>query len=382
MRRWKPLLFSLAATVFALALLEGGASLAMRALGYPRHRPAAPSNPFHPYLGWEHAPGIVLTKETGCGCPPSAILTGPDGRPVTPIAYPRPALLVVLTGGSSAAGIGASDNRHAVAGVLERLLSERLGIKAELVNLAVRGYQSFQEMLVLRKYLLEEKADMVIALSGRNDAHMGAMDPDIRFATLPPRSFAVAEEVRRLEQGKGHLNVLPALRSASAFADLMARMAEKGSGNGVWDKWNVRGEPRVFTEGVPRRVKIMAENFAMMDRLCKEHGAAFYMVLQPTAFSSRRVFSPEEMECLDLSSVKHTLLARYERAFYQRYLSSAPSYARLDLSTALDEGKGMLFVDNCHYSDLGSELLAEKILEFVSEEAKSRAAKNSGAGAR
>jgi hypothetical protein len=170
--------------------------------GTYRNRVNQVDNPYHPYLGYVHAPNSTydISKATsGEG----TLVTDENGYSVTPaFSYANPEITVAITGGSTIFGVGSSDNSTTVPSILEKLINERLKVQAEVVNLALRGSQSFQEMLLVDRFLAEKKADFVLAITGRNDASQAIEEPTVEGAFLKKHIWDNAVTlVHRAEKG-------------------------------------------------------------------------------------------------------------------------------------------------------------------------------------
>ena len=208
------------------------------------------SSPFHPYLGWIHAAGIEIdtTKSVMPGRSTS-IATDATGASITPLAHPEPELHLAVLGGSTIFGVGSSDNAHTVPSQLERLIVEETGIRAEVHNYAVRGYQSFQEMLWLYRRIQEQPLDLVLAISGRNDAHNAISYPEAEYAFLPPPVWEnTVGPVHALERGSaGRLvQVNPSvLRQYSYTFDLIKRLSTVPSSRNIAGFWGGQVDPRI-----------------------------------------------------------------------------------------------------------------------------------------
>jgi hypothetical protein len=114
------------------------------------------NNPFHPYLGYVHAPNITFEISKGLSRKMS-VATDENGYSITPsYSHVDPDITIIVTGGSTIFGVGSSDNSTTVPSILERLINQRLNKRAEVVNLALRGGQSFQEMLLVDPFLAEQ----------------------------------------------------------------------------------------------------------------------------------------------------------------------------------------------------------------------------------
>src|SRR5207253_588568 len=78
---------------------------------------------------------------------------------------------VIVLGGSTAFGSGASSEAATVPGALERLLIPRApeGRSIEVLNAGVPGYDAWQELTVLESKVLEAQPDLVVVLDGFED---------------------------------------------------------------------------------------------------------------------------------------------------------------------------------------------------------------------
>ena len=93
------------------------------------------------------------------------------GRPETPIKYEKPELNIAITGGSVIFGIGSSNNENSIPSLIEKKIYDNYAIKAEVTNLGVRAYNYYQEMMILYYYLVDNKPDIIISLSGFNEVN-------------------------------------------------------------------------------------------------------------------------------------------------------------------------------------------------------------------
>jgi hypothetical protein len=78
---------------------------------------------------------------------------------------------VILLGGSTAFGRYATSDENSIAGQLEKLMNEqeKKPICWEVINLAIPGFISYQEMMMLFLHGFQYKPDYVISLTGIND---------------------------------------------------------------------------------------------------------------------------------------------------------------------------------------------------------------------
>ena len=244
-------------------------------------------NPYHPYLGYVHAPNFIFEVSKG-PIRGMRLATDENGYSITPsYAHAQPDITIVVTGGSTIFGVGSTDNSTTVPSILERLINERLNIRAEVVNLALRGGKTFQEMLLVDRFLAENHADLVLAVSGVNEASGANDDPTVEGAFLGKHVWNNAvSTVHRAERGEFMLiNLTSKLRSWSHTYDLLYRpfdkfkKKEESSSPAGPSKPNLRREAFITNK---QRAKIAATHYAATDQISKMNGAKFIMLLQPT----------------------------------------------------------------------------------------------------
>jgi lysophospholipase L1-like esterase len=298
-------------------------------------------HPFHPYLGYVQAPNFTFTT-------------------------------IVVTGGSTMFGVGSSDNSTTVPSILERLINERLNIRTEVVNLALRGGQSFQEMLLVDQFFAENHANLVLAISGRNDASQAFFEPTVEGAFLKKHVWDNAVSlVQRAERGEFMLiNFESKLRSWSYTFDLLYRQ---------FDKFRKKGESR-SSSGLPKpslrrevstsinkRAKITATHYAATDQISEMNGARFIMFLQPTPYY-KNDWTEEEVVGIRRKYESEDMMEKYRRhehEFYNAFRKIEKPFHFVDLSSIFSESNETLYIDQCHYNDLAAEKFAERILASI-----------------
>jgi lysophospholipase L1-like esterase len=300
------------------------------------------------------------------------LVTDDNGFSITPsFSFANPDVTIVTTGGSTIFGVGSSDNASTVPSILERLINQRLNIRAEVVNVALRGAQSFQEMLLVNRFLAENRADLVLAITGRNDASAYFHDPTVEGSFLNKTVWHNAVPlVHRAERSEFVvIGLQTKLRTWSYTYDLLYRWLgpSKNSKRPVDPpKPNLRREAVIHME---KRAKITATHFVAADQISKMYGAGFVLILQPTLFDKdtwteeeirritkmRQIFGPDGFKKYQQN----------EDEFYDALIEIEKPYHFIDLSNIFLESKETLFIDNCHYNDLAAEKFAEKIFESI-----------------
>ena len=341
--------------------------------GTYRERVKQVANPYHPYLGYVHAPNATynISKENlGKG----TLLTDENGYSITPsFSYSNPDMTIAVTGGSTIFGVGSSDNSTTVPSILERIINERLKVRAEVVNLALRGSQSFQEMLLVDRFLAENKADLVLAITGRNDASQAIAEPVVEGAFLRRHIWDNAVSiVHRAEKGDLLIiGLVNKLRYWSYTFDFLYRQI-KGQSNPSIDLISFAGSPdlnlrREGSTNLQQRARITATHFAAQGQIGKINGAAFVMILQPTLYT-KNIWSEEEKRRIKKQYKSEDAIDIYrqsEHEFYDAFRKTEKPFQFIDLTGAFAESTETLYIDQCHYNDLGAEKLAEKIFESI-----------------
>jgi len=95
------------------------------------------------------------------------------GRENTPLIRPPGVTRILVMGGSNAWGDGQPNNATTFCGLLETRLRER-GYVAEVLNGGVKGFNAFQVMVLLTKYALAYRPDIVVLFLARNDVAQDA----------------------------------------------------------------------------------------------------------------------------------------------------------------------------------------------------------------
>lgn len=319
---------------------------------------------FHPLLTRVQIPNARIDTTEYCDVERRFIETDAEGRSIVPDPLPDPELVVAVAGGSTVFGVGASGNAHTIPARLQAHL-RAAGVAANVHNLGARGAPSFLEFVGLRLFLAGQPVDYVVAVSGRNDAYLGAFNHDplvddkvltrrtreIRELEAAPVVFAInGDPLRRL------------LRRLSFTFDLALRLAV--------DAAPVRADagtselPPFVGQDVPALAGVSSANYALMDRLARETGGRFLMFLQPTLFTRAR-WTEDERACVERiyagSEERLERYRRYEAEFYQALRARPKPYRFQDLSALFDDVDETIYVDNVHYVDAGTDRIAAAV---------------------
>ena len=110
----------------------------------------------------------------------SAVINSMQFRSKKEVSVPKPSntYRIFLTGGSTAFSSGAPSQDKTIGGYLESLLKQEasnsgVNSKFEVFTMAVPGWTTTNERIVIENRLSELQPDLIFSLSGRNDVHGG-----------------------------------------------------------------------------------------------------------------------------------------------------------------------------------------------------------------
>lgn len=343
--------------------------------GTYRERIKPVDSPYHPYLGYVHTPSFTFYITKRGISREMHIKTDKDGYSITPaFSHQDPDMIIIVTGGSTIFGVGSSDNATTVPSIIERIINQRLNLRAEVVNLAMRGANSFQEMLLVHRYLAENRADLVLAISGRNDVGRGPL-----LSTLEDRFLGrhvwnnAVSLVHRAERGDLTLiNLIHKLRSWSYTFDFLYRQLKNDSRAAQGDllslsapvEVNIRRDASI---DVQQQAKITATHYAAVNQISKMNEADFIMILQPSLFNKKN-WSEEEAHRIKQRKWNDDIVKKnrhLQDQYYEAYRKTEKPFQFIDLSGIFAEFNDTLYIDHCHYNDLAAEKFAEIIVESI-----------------
>lgn len=303
-----------------------------------------------PFLGWIGVPNTNLptlkTNELGF-----------RDRPVEP-RKPNE-LRILLLGGSTVWGLGASSTEATVAGVLERLLNDGTAKSSHRVmSGAFTGWSSRQERVALLEFFAIFMPDLVIALTGYND-----------LVTMV--AGGAGEFLQRPESVELGNAVEANLRPMSTF-----RAIKKVGGTlGIWrlvvylreraTVWAPSGRLAAYERAVAEReMARIADLYTGLAEFLDRRGSRLMVVLQPELYTTGKPLTVEEMEVRQRYFLRIKDIApvfrRYRADLLRALLDSRMrGLSVTDLQTVFDGHTRPVFIDDCHFNDEGYRIIAE-----------------------
>jgi len=262
-------------------------------------------------------------------------------RAKSEISTPKPvnSIRIFLVGASTAFGSGAPDQDRTITGYLEQILngrsSEGRETKYELFCAAAPAWCSAHERIAIENMVSELSPDLVVSLSGNNEAHWGWNFKNPMWF----RSYAESYFWKVLKEA---YNI-----AGERFPD-----------DPITD------EKKPMT---PERIAaILAKNTALSLSALKKAGAPFVFALQPTIAITSKTPSPREEQVL---AQWHPEQIKYYKEVYSHIRENlralvldSDSFHFLDLSAIFDDRRNeSIFLDSYHFGDKGNEIIAETL---------------------
>jgi hypothetical protein len=353
----------------------------------------------HPYLGFSYDPDGRLPRLRGEDPATSWGFTGKADR--SPVRKRGPGKVVVGILGASVASIFAGQGLE----VLEREMKRSprfAGQKIEFVSLAIGSFKQPQQLMALNYALaLGAEFDIVLNLDGLNEVAWYTHDnrrngifhlypngwhrflgqlPDPALDDLLGR-LAWQGDRRAKWAGRFQCSPLccsvtanlvwklgdrPAERSIEATMQALSRLIRSGH------RYGVRGPRRTFRDDDEMLVELVAtwERCSLLiDRLCREHGIAYYQFLQPNQYvrGSKPLSDLERTKFYREDYPSRPLIEKGFEMMRQAGRRLREHGVRFhDVSMAYSGHRETFYIDNCcHINRAGAEALALPIAQAL-----------------
>lgn len=290
---------------------------------------------YEPFVGWRALPYHGKTTQISA----NGLRTHEENSPATD---KRP--VVRFFGGSTIWGEG-SDDLHTIPALFNKLHPEY-----KVVNHGQLAYNTRQELdALISAYSREVKADIVIFYDGVNDAAF--LCPEV-IKELPAHRLV---PMYRDKLYTGKLDIVKELLSKIFVEDIFDVVRkvtyQPTSENSPYDCVRNPAKAEAIAD-------MMMKNWEMAHEIVTRRNGKFYAVLQPAAFIGR-----PRTDHLELDEE----LGRNFKKIYDlltQKISERNYPWIIDLSQAFD-GDEYIFIDFCHASPNGNEIIARRISEAV-----------------
>lgn len=262
-------------------------------------------------------------------------------RAAREVVLPKPirTLRLFLVGGSTAFGSGAPNLESTIGGCLEAALKEKYagaGASVELFTVAATAWASTHERIVIENRVSELEPDIVVSLSGYNEAHWAWNKKNVLWF----RSY--------FDSYYRNLVKLAFAAAGVAFPEDALRQED------------MVPEVAQVTQALIKNVTLA--QYALPPT------TSYMFALQPFILASGKALSKREEAILQRW---HPEQKGYYLECYKRFREKLSSEARIkgftfvDLSTAFEPygGDDEIFLDSAHFGDRGNAILARQMAE-------------------
>lgn len=254
------------------------------------------------------------------------------------LEFPKPPCVcrVFFIGGSTAYGSGASSNETTIGGYLEDLLNRQgraSGKRFEVVTAAACAWTTTHERILIENRLVELEPDLVVSLSGHNDAYWGAEDRNVEWF----RAF----------QDEYYYTLAHSLLACNFDEHLPAEDPSTGTRVGV-------------AEGVER----LRRNVFLAATALDAVGSDYVFALQPVLAMTKKQLTDREAKIASAHDQAGLVLRmdEFRKALRQ---TEFRRFHFADLTSALDSTEGDYFLDGCHFGDKGNDLIARALAQVL-----------------
>lgn len=326
-----------------------------------------------PLLGWRNRPGALFySRDAETGKPFRHLkineygFVGNTNGDASEGPIDASTFNIIVTGGSSVAGLAATSNETTFPSVLERLLNGKvpagrhLRARVRVINAGVGGYNSSQELIYLLFDLRYLKPGLVIMFNGINENwYRGSFSGSTDW-------HHNHHDVLKFERWLERISILPATRVILAkgvriLGDAAAPMP--GYKN-----------IRISYRSAPERYRANIEAVAAV---ANSDGVPFLYVFQPTSGGGGHRFTDEEVRLRQyfVPAKEGVKYESFVKRFYGEFRGTIavmrdkyqgnPNVVIADGSQIFDDVKESVYYDPRHYNDRGHSIVAEYLYRVI-----------------
>jgi lysophospholipase L1-like esterase len=252
---------------------------------------------------------------------------------------------IVLIGGSVAEGLGRMTDSVSQLPMLQNDLNRTFTTtKIELFNAAIAGYTIEQQFILFQLYLKKYKPDMVIDLSGFNDAKSFKLNRNFSTGSiLPPPSYRYFKVMEfNHEKGSFWWRFTSLFRSTTRTVLFINNMLK---GKNQYDYSSIKETD--LSAAADFYISVSSD----IKNLAKAYGASYYLFLQPTRWydSSSKNYMRSKDEDEKIALLYNMMEQRVMKSPYGKSITNV-------IDSHLN-----CFTDECHLNYLGNQLLSRRI---------------------
>jgi lysophospholipase L1-like esterase len=263
----------------------------------------------------------------------------------------RTEIRIAVTGGSTAWGVGVTDDQTLPA-VLQKLLADRCQSRKVVVwNAAISAQTSGQERRRFETDVLPLKPDIHIAFTGFNDIYNS-------YTGLLPHQNRDYFEVGKHFGARGVDDFIPGLPKLEDYFLRTSYLASLAYFRLTYDAARVAEAINRRAAGTDVTIDSSLRTARIFSNWAKDYRYEFFYVLQPSIYSTGKRLTTNEIAIRKSDEEFGNFHSwGYSRLKDALLRGGMVNFVNADLAIA-DEEKD-LFIDNVHFGDRGYSMLAE-----------------------
>ena len=274
------------------------------------------------------------------------------------VTQPKPSDMtrIVVLGGSTAMGYGVYDD-ETIPAYLEKILKDELpDQQIEVINAAMAGFNSSQELVQLSLDVLDLEPDMVIIIDGANDLLFGLATDWQPHRTPAMRQQAMEyTAIRKGEAKEITRQVFRAILHQSTALALVQQFRLPRANKENFSNFTLH----------PETIDVYMMNHLRMASLAKDSGIKIVFVLQPLLGVGDKALSDTESTILkeapDFSLKMNQHLSEITVALADSQKCTMNHTLCLDFVNVFATHSQTLFIDGVHFNPLGNQIFAQQL---------------------
>jgi len=303
-------------------------------------------------FGYRESPGKIERYYNGT----HAVFNAMGFRgPLVRVEKPAGTYRIVLLGGSTTFGYGVNDDETIDAHMRRRLPTQFSGVCVEVVNLALGGYDSYQDYERMRVDGTRLAPDLVVINSGINDVR-NAQYPDLTYPP-DPRTLIWEHAMRRMREESKHG---PSLWTLALHYSYLTRVPPY-----ALELWRQRRGLHAITvaEAHGSAVDYFEVNVVRTIELALKTGAAVILSTPPSALSARNKPSDPPEKSYWIKDAGTTEEYRRRLGARMGEIARRQSRAGQRVSHVSHSLPPEQFLDDAHLTSVGNESIARNLME-------------------
>ncbi|MDB4056849.1 hypothetical protein N9522_00680 [Candidatus Thioglobus sp.] len=295
---------------------------------------------------------------------PSSLNTDEYGAISSEGILNKSAYLIVMLGGSTLEGRGASSNDKTISSILEGLLNKdpRINSQIKVLNFGNPGMDTYQELSALSGYVSQDfSPDLIISFDGRNDAYYG-----ISFNEWKMNSQPYYEKISRTinQNLDNNLSVLiNNLKKHSIIVTSIDKIIHR-----INEPFKHNVDTKLINNNrVDKVIESYINNHEIMKYRSEQIDAKYYAFFQPTLTKDNVESFAQSKIINDWRKTYNDKNIYYDKLdiFYKAVQSKIEKLEWFtDMSFILNNETDIYF-DSCHYNDKGNGIISNFIYNKI-----------------